>query len=99
MKKLMMVFFLVFGFAYLGCASTTDQGNTLNNLTSAQVEAYNSNPENTDKIVCKRVAQVGSRVAKRVCQKESTITQKARSAQQAIDRFKERSIQNTIKDD
>jgi len=86
MKNLLILFLLVVVFAYFGCAST-QQVNRLNNLTDEQIAAYNSNPKNTDKIVCTKESQIGTRIPKRVCRKESAIAQRARADQQAVEKM------------
>jgi hypothetical protein len=86
MKNLLILFLLVVGFAYFGCASS-QQGNRLNNLTDEQIAAYNSNPKNTDKIVCTKESQIGTLIPKRVCRKESEIAQRAQADQQTVEKI------------
>ena len=80
MKSLLFVFLLMVCFVFLSCASTYPV-NGLNSLSDEEIEAYNSNPNNTDKIVCTKEAQIGTRVPKRVCRKQSVMDARARQDQ------------------
>ena len=80
MKSLFIVFILIVGLAFFGCASTP-QVKGLNDFTDEEIEAYNNDPNNIDKIVCREEKQIGTRVPKRVCHKQSTIDKRARQDQ------------------
>ncbi|MBN1830951.1 MAG: hypothetical protein JW896_02470 [Deltaproteobacteria bacterium] len=97
MKSLFIVYLLIMGLAFLGCTSTRPVGG-LNNLSDEDIEAYNSNPNNTDKIVCRNEPQIGTRVPKRVCRKESEIIRRARQDQRTLERIQSDSIHNTCKE-
>jgi hypothetical protein len=86
MKNLLILFLLVAGFACFGCASS-QQDIRPNNLTDEQIAAYNSDPKNTDKIVCTKESHVGTLIPKRVCRKESEIAQRARADQQTVEKI------------
>jgi len=83
MKSLFIVFLLMIGLAFFGCASTYPV-NGLNSLSDEEIEAYNSNPNNTDKIVCGKEEQIGTRVPKRICRKQSVMDERARQDQEII---------------
>lgn len=89
MKNLLIAFLLITGFAFIGCTST-HQKNNLNDLSSAEIEAYNNNPNNTDKIVCRTETPIGSRLPKRVCHMESTISDRSQQDQRAIEAIQTR---------
>ena len=84
MKSLLIVYLLVAGLAFLGCTST-HQVNSLNKLSNEEIEAYNSNPNNTDKIVCKNEEYIGTRIPKRVCRMQSSIDERSRQDQRTIE--------------
>lgn len=92
MKSIWVVCFLIVGLAFVGCTSATYpvQGlKGLNRLSNEEIDAYNNDPNNTDKIVCRKERQTGHRIPKRVCRKQSVIDEIARQSQDSI-----RSIQS-----
>ena len=84
MKSLLIVYLLIVGLTFLGCTST-HQVNSLNKLSNEEIEAYNSNPNNTDKIVCKNEEYIGTRIPKRVCRMQSSIDERSRQDQRTIE--------------
>ncbi len=95
-KNLLFVYLLVVGLAFFGCTST-HQVTGLNTLSDEEIEAYNSNPNNTDKIVCSNEAQVGTRVPKRVCRKQSEIDERSRQDQRTIEEIQTGATHKTRK--
>jgi hypothetical protein len=57
----------------------------LNRLSDKEIEAYNSDPNNTDKIVCKNEAYIDSRIPKRACRLQSSIDERTRQDQRNIE--------------
>ncbi len=82
MKNLLILFFIVAGVSFIGCKSAY-QGINLNKLSKAEIEAYNNDPTNEDKIVCKNERPIGSHIPKRVCYKESDILKRSQADQQS----------------
>ena len=97
MKSLLIVYLLIVGLAFLGCTST-HQVTGLNKLSNEEIKAYNSDPNNTDKIVCKKETVIGTRVPKRVCRKQSEIDERARQDQRTVERIQSGSTHKTRKD-
>jgi hypothetical protein len=83
-KSLLIMYILIVGLAFLGCTSTHQTIN-LNKLSNEAIEAYNSDPNNTDKIVCKDEESIGTRIPKRVCRKQSSIDERTRRDQRTIE--------------
>jgi len=95
MKKIFIVFILIAGFVLSGCASTSE-ADKLSKLSGKEIEAYNSNPDNTDKIVCRNEISTGTRIPKRVCHKQSSIAQRSRQDQDELQKIQSHSIQRKI---
>ena len=75
MKKLLILFFIIAGLAFSGCVTTsqTDSLNktkSLDKMSAKEIKAYNSDPNNSYKIVCTTETRPGTRLAKRVCSKQ-----------------------------
>ena len=83
MERMIIGCLLILGIVTVGCA-TTKSTNDLNRLSKKEIAAYNANPENTDKIVCKSEKPVGSNIPKRVCHKESKIKDRRFKDQEAL---------------
>jgi hypothetical protein len=81
---------IVLGLALLGC-TTTNPATSLNRLSNDEIEAYNNDPSNTDKIICTNEKPTGSRIAKRECYKESYIKRRTQHDQRALKKGQERS--------
>lgn len=96
-KNAVIVYLLIAGLAFSGCTSTIQGNNRLEGLTDEEIEAYNSDPSNTDKIVCTEEAPIGSRIPKRVCRKESAIDSRSRMDQQALEKIQAGSPPHTNK--
>lgn len=96
MKNLLTLYLLILILACLGCTSHP-RPNSLNKLSSEEVEAYNSNPNNTDKIVCKTESAIGTRIPNRVCRKESSIEVRSLRDQRAIERIQSDATHTTLK--
>ena len=84
MVRLIIGCLLIADLALLGCA-TTNPATSLNRLSNDEIEAYNNDPNNTDKIVCKYETPIGSRIEKKVCRKESVSNDRTRRDQQAFE--------------
>lgn len=84
MKSLLIAYLLIVGLAFLGCTSTQQVAN-LSKLSDKEIEAYNSDPNNTDKIVCKNEEYIGTRIPKRVCHMKSSIDERSRQDQRTIE--------------
>ena len=85
MKNLYFIYFILLSLALTGCASNSNGIKNLNKLSDAEIEAYNNNPDNTDKIVCKTESDIGSRIPKRVCRMESVINHRSRQDQRTLE--------------
>lgn len=90
MKKLLIVLLIV-GFTFTGCTSNPKVIN-LSKLSDKEIEAYNSNPNNTNKIVCKTEKPVGSRIPKRVCRMQASMDKRSLEDKQELQR-----IQSTVR--
>ena len=95
-KSLLIVYLLIVGLAFLGCTST-HQVAGLNTLSDEALEAYNSDPNNTDKIVCKYETAIGTRVPKRVCRKQSDIDERSRQDQRTVEEIQAGATHKTRK--
>ena len=89
MKRLLIGCLLIVGLALLGCA-TTNQATSLNRISNREIKAYNNDPNNTDKIVCKEETPIGSKIPRRTCRKESLIKRTTRQDRRAIEEIQER---------
>ena len=76
----------------IGCEAAR-QAARMNNMTDEEVEAYNADPNNTDKIVCKKEKPIGSNIPRRVCHKESYLEDRTRQDQRAIDEIQRNTLQ------
>ena len=91
MKRLIFwcVFFISLT-ALIGCATGKEQetkrlkGDNINEFTSAEVRAYNADPKNTDKIVCRKEKPLGSIIPKQVCYKKASMENRTRRDQRTI---------------
>jgi hypothetical protein len=95
-KSLLIVYLLIVGLAFLGCTST-HQVTGFNTLSDEEIEAYNSDPNNTDKIVCKYETAIGTRVPKRICRKQSEIDKRSRQDQRTLEEIQSESTHSTRK--
>jgi len=91
MKRLMFWCVVVISLiALIGCATGKEQttkhlkGDNINEFTSSEVRAYNADPKNTDRIVCRKEKPMGSIIPKRVCYRESLIEDRSQKDQRAI---------------
>ena len=85
MRNLLILFLIVTGFAVIGCKSahkSAHQNLNLNKLSKAEIKAYNNDPNNKDKIVCKKEKPVGSNIPEKVCYKKSDIIKRSQADQQ-----------------
>lgn len=93
MKPMVIGCLLILGIVTVGCTTTksTNDLNShrrdLNKLSKKEIAAYNANPENTDKIVCKKEKPVGSNIPERVCYSVSRIKDRQARDQQALKTF------------
>ncbi|MEE8397917.1 MAG: hypothetical protein V3S89_02850 [Desulfobacterales bacterium] len=88
-KRLLIACVLIACIALLGCA-TADPAAGLNSLSKDEIKAYNNNPNNTDKIICRNENVIGSRISRRTCSKESIAKGRARKDRQAVEEIQER---------
>ena len=96
MKSLLILSLLIAGLTFLACTSV-HQVNSLNKLSNEEVAAYNSNPNNIDKIVCTVETPIGSRVPKRICRKASSIDDRTRQDQQTVQKIQSGVITHPLK--
>ncbi len=96
MKKLLIASLLIVGLAFHGCTSNR-QVTGLSKLSNEEIEAYNSDPNNTDKIVCQIETPIGSRIPKRVCRKASSIDTRTRQDQRTLEEIKAGATHSTRK--
>ncbi len=82
-KNLLILSLLIAGLTLSACTSARHV-KSLDNLTNKEIATYNSNPNNTDKIVCTNEASIGTRVPKRICRKESSIDDRTQTDQQTV---------------
>ena len=82
-KNFLIMYIIIVCLSFLGCTAT-HHNNSLNKLTNEEIEAYNNDPNNTDKIVCRTESAVGSRIPARSCHMESAIDERARQDQQSL---------------
>ncbi|MFC1841351.1 hypothetical protein ACFL1N_17430 [Thermodesulfobacteriota bacterium] len=90
-KKLLIVFLLIAGFAFPGCNSTHKTIN-LSKLSDKEIKAYNNNPDNTIKIVCRKERSIGTRIPKRICRMQASMDKRSLEDQEALKR-----IQSTVR--
>ena len=90
MKKSIILFFLITGFIFSGCATTPQDSGLIdiNELSKEQIEAYNNNPNNTNKIVCKKEKPVGSHLPTRVCRLQASIDDRSQQDQEELRRIR-----------
>ena len=96
MNKLFIIFFIIAVFSFLACTST-HQSNSLNKLSMKEIKAYNNDPNNTDKIVCKNETPTGSKIPKKVCRRESSIDNRSRKDQQTLENVLNRQNTGTVR--
>ena len=96
MKNLLILSLLIVGLAFLACTSV-HQVNSLDKLSNEEVAAYNSNPNNIDKIVCTNEMPIGTRVPKRVCRKASSIDDRTLQDQQTVRKIQSGVITHPLK--
>ena len=68
----------------LGCAAMQEK-TRINNMTDEEVAAYNADPNNTDKIVCRKEKPTGSNIPRRVCRKQSWMDDRTDQDQREIE--------------
>jgi hypothetical protein len=95
-KNLLIPGLLIAGLTLFACTSV-HQVNSLDKLTNKEIAAYNSNPNNTDKIVCTNEASIGTRVPKRICRKESSIDDRTQADQQTVRKIQSGVLTRPIK--
>ena len=95
MKKLLIMYLFFVCLTMIGC-TTTHKSSSFDKLTNEEIEAYNNDPNHTDKIVCRTETPIGSRVPKRVCRMESVIEQRARQDQHSVDTIQRTQTIGTI---
>ena len=96
MNKLLYIYIIIAVLVFLGCVSTNPKIN-INKLSDKEIKTYNSNPNNTNKIVCKKEMPIGSRIPERVCRMESSIDERSRQDQQSLKEIQNR-VYDTTKD-
>jgi len=95
-KSLLIVYLLIVGLTFLGCTST-NQVTSLNKLSNEEIEAYNSDPNHTNKIVCKNEESIGTRIPIRVCRMKSSIDERTRQDQRSIEEIQAGATHTTLK--
>jgi hypothetical protein len=93
MARLLIGFILIVSFTLIGCTTTTNPTIDWNRFSNNEVKAYNNDPNNTDRIVCKYEAVIGSHIERRVCYKESAMRKRSRSDRQALGDLQRQSSQ------
>lgn len=84
MKNLFFIYLVLLILAAAGCASTSSKTTNLDRLSDAEIEAYNNNPNNSDKIVCRKETIIGSRLPERVCYMESSLRDRSQKDQESL---------------
>ena len=98
-KNLLIVFFIIAALSFPGCTSTqTHQSMNVNKLSNEEIKAYNNDPNNTNKIVCKSETPIGSRIPERVCRFESAIENRSRQDQRDLENFQKNQGIGTVRD-
>ncbi len=96
MKKFVMVAMIGLGFVWVSCASVGDPGSLLfpdkdengNPIDwEKEIEAYNADPNNEIKIICKEVTPTGSHIPVMRCQTETQQENRQRQDQEWLERF------------
>jgi len=95
MKSLLIMCFIISVLAFPGCTATIQVKNSLDNLSDEEIKAYNSDPNNIDKIVCTIETPIGPRIFKRVCRKESSIDEGRRLDLRTLETIQTGSTHNT----
>lgn len=85
-KKLIIIFSIITGFIFSGCSTTPRDSllKDINDLSRKEIKAYNSDPNNTKKVVCKKEKPVGSNIPVRVCRMEGSIEDRSLKDQQKL---------------
>lgn len=97
MKNLVIVFFIISAIAFFGCTQS-HQSINLNKMSNEEIEAYNSDPNNSDKIVCRTEQPIGSRIPERICRFESIIDERSRQDQRALENIQKKQGVGTVRD-
>lgn len=97
MKSLLVAFLFISVLAFIGCTST-HKSNDLSRFSNEEIEAYNNDPNNTDKIVCRTEKEIGSRIPKRICRFESAIANRSRQDQRGLKNIQNRQDIGTVRD-
>ena len=84
MGRITIAIFLISVFVVSGCATTNKRGD-LSMLSDKEIEEYNNNPNNTDKIVCEEEKTIGSNIVRRVCRIKSDRDQETRESQRTLE--------------
>ncbi len=96
MKIVILAFIMLVNLIFSSCASNHQVVN-LKKLTNEEIEAYNADPKNTDKIVCIKENPIGTRIPKRVCSLQSSIDERTRQDQQSLQKIQAGGVQGTRK--
>ncbi len=92
--KNITVIFIASVLALSGCATwnelierrkANDPYDGFDGMTNADIEAYNADPSNTDKIICKKEPPIGSAIPIRTCLFESVIEARSNADQRAVE--------------
>ncbi len=90
MGRLIFGCFLTLVFV-VGCVPANPNGN-LNRLSKKQIEEYNADPANEDKIVCQTIKPIGSNIPQRECSKQSFLDDRSRQDQRAIEEMQRNAL-------
>ena len=86
MRRFVFGCIIAIGLFVFGCAAAQERAR-INNMSDEEVEAYNADPNNTDKIICKKEKPTGSNIPRRICRKQSWIDERAAHDQRVIEEF------------
>jgi hypothetical protein len=95
-KSLLIMCFIILSILFFSCTSP-HRITSLNKLSKEEIEAYNNDPSNTDKIVCIKESPVGTRIPKKICRMQSTIDERTKKDQQSIQQIQTKGVQGTRK--
>jgi hypothetical protein len=95
-KSLLIVCFIISGLTFFGCNSS-HQITSLNKLSKEEIETYNNDPNNTDKIVCIKESPVGTLIPKKICRMQSSIDERKRQDQQNTQQIQTKGVLGTRK--
>jgi hypothetical protein len=95
-KRLLIVCIFIAGLPFFSCTSSHNI-TSLNKLSKEEIETYNNDPNNTDKIVCIKESPVGTLIPKKICRMQSSIDERKRQDQQSIQKIQTNGVQGTRK--